>query len=186
MFCHLRCKFIKISKFHILEFFPQLNGQTSLGHFHILCLWKMNLASVSHILEPRDEQINDLPISLSQFGQFYNAHFGLSLEKLSVELPFHILPTSNGVPWQCCIPSECCLNQRVRKQSKLEMIEIFVVSQLLILHSESSNMLQGGLTIFSREQGEIKDHIPSWVGVLLVYHLWIRLVELRVANFPKA
>ena len=65
---------------------------------------------------------------------------------------------------------------------KLEIIEILVVSQLPTLHSESSNMLQGGLTIFSREQGEIRDPIPPWVGVLLVYHFWIRFVELRVAN----
>ena len=75
----------------------------------------MDLAYVYHLLELEDEQINDLPISLSHFGQFYNAHFKLSPDELSVELPFHLLSTSNGVPWQCCIPSECCLSQRVRK-----------------------------------------------------------------------
>ena len=62
---------------------------------------------------------------------------------------------------------------------KLEMIQILVVSQLPILYSESRNMLQGGLTIFSREEGEIKDPIPR---VLLVYHFWIRFVELLAAN----
>ena len=94
----------------------------------------MDLASISHILEPGDEQINNLPISLSHSGQFCNAHFGLSLEELSVELSFHLLPTLNGVPWQFCIPSKWCPCQR-------EMIEILVVSQFLILDSESSNML---------------------------------------------
>ena len=119
----------------------------------------MDLTSISHLLEQGDEQINDLPISLSHSGQFYNAHFRLSLEELSVELSFHLLPTSIGVPCKCCIPSECCPYQRVRKQSKLEMIEILVVSQLPTLHSESSNMFQGGLAIFSIEQGEIRDPI---------------------------
>ena len=38
IFCHLSRKLIKISKFHTLEFFPQLNVQTSLSHFHELCL----------------------------------------------------------------------------------------------------------------------------------------------------
>ena len=34
------------------------------------------------------------------------------------------------------------------------MIEILIVSQLPTLHNESSNMLQGGLAIFSREQDQ--------------------------------
>ena len=55
-------------------------------------------SSVSHILDSGDEQINGLPVSLSHFGQFFNAHFRLSLEKLSVELPFHLLPTLYGAP----------------------------------------------------------------------------------------
>ena len=146
----------------------------------------MDLTSVSHLCKPGDKKINSLPISLIHSGQFYNAHFRLSLEELSVELPFHLLPTSNGVPWQCCIPSECCPYQRVRKQYKLEMIEILIVSQLPTLHSESNNMLQGGLTIFFRKQGEIKDPVPSWVGILPICHFWIRFVELRAANLPKA
>ena len=58
------------------------------------------------------------------------------------------------------IPSECCSCQRVRKQSKLQMIEIPIVSQLPILLSESSNMFQGELAIFSKEQEEIKDLVP--------------------------
>ena len=33
VFCHLSYKFIKICKFHTLKFFPQINVQTSLGHF---------------------------------------------------------------------------------------------------------------------------------------------------------
>ena len=111
----------------------------------------MDLASVTHLLELGDEQINGLPISLSHYGQFYNGHFRLSPEDLSVELPFHLLPTSSGVPCQCCIPSERCPCQRVRKRSELEIIEIVIVSQFLLLHSESNNMLQGGLAIFSRE-----------------------------------
>ena len=136
----------------------------------------MDRAFVSHLLELGDEKINGLPISLSHSRQFYNAHFRLNPEVLSVELPFHLLPTSNRVPWQFCIPSECCPCQKIRKQSKLEMIEI--VSQLATMHSESSNMLQGGLVIFSKEQEEIKDHVPPWVGVLPVHHLWIRFIEL--------
>ena len=47
----------------------------------------MDLAYVSQILEPGDEQISDLPISLSHSGQFCNAHFRLSLEEMSVDLP---------------------------------------------------------------------------------------------------
>ena len=46
----------------------------------------MDLASVSHILEPVNKEINGLPISLSNSRQFCNAHFRLSLEELSVEL----------------------------------------------------------------------------------------------------
>ena len=76
------------------------------------------------------------------------------------------------------LPSECCPYQRVRKQSKLEMIEILIVIQLPTLHSESNNMLQGGLVIFFREQGEIRDLVSPWVRVLHVYHFWIRFVEL--------
>ena len=74
----------------------------------------------------------------------------------------------------------------MKKQSKLEMIEILMVNQLLALNSESSNMLQDGLVIFSREQGEIKDPVPPWVGVFPIYHLWIRFLELRAANFSEA
>ena len=102
-----------------------------------------------------------------------------------MELLFHLLLTSNGVLGQCCIPSECCPCQRVRNQSKIEMIEILIVSQLPTLHSESNNMLHGGLVIFSIEQGEIRDPVPPWVGVLPIYHLWIRFVEFQVANFLK-
>ena len=76
--------------------------------------------------------------------------------------------------------------KRVKKQSKLEMIEILVVSQLPILHSESRNMLYSGLAIFSRQQGEIRDLVPPWVGVLLVYHLWIRFVEPQAAKLLEA
>ena len=130
----------------------------------------MDLAYVSHLLEPGDEKTSDLSISLSHSRQLCDAHFKLSPEELSVELPFHLLQPSDGVPWQGCILSECFPCQRVRKQSKLEMIEILVVSQFPTWHSESSNMLQGGLTIFSREQGEIRDPITPWVGVLHVYH----------------
>ena len=101
----------------------------------------MDLASVSHLLESRDEEINGLPISLNHFGQFCNAHFRLNSVELSVELSFHLLSTLNGVPWQCCIQIECYPCQRVRKQSKIEIIEILVVSQLPTLHSESNNML---------------------------------------------
>ena len=46
----------------------------------------MNLASISHLLDSGDKQISGLPISLSYFGQFYNAHFNLNLENLSMEL----------------------------------------------------------------------------------------------------
>ena len=101
----------------------------------------MDLTSVSHLLESGDEHISNLPISLSHSRQFCNAHFKLNSKELSVELSFHLLPTLNEVPWQCCILSECCPYQRVRKQSKLEVIEILVVSQFPILHSESNNML---------------------------------------------
>ena len=66
------------------------------------------------------------------------------------------------------------------------MIEILVVGQLPTLHSESSNMIQGGLTIFSREQREITDLVIPWVGVLHVYNFWIRFVELWLANFLEA
>ena len=66
------------------------------------------------------------------------------------------------------------------------MIEILVVSQLPTLHSESSNMLQGGLDIFFREQGEIKDPVPPWVGILPVYHFCIWFVELQEANLLEA
>ena len=58
----------------------------------------MDLESVSHFLELGDEQINGFPISLSLSGQIYNAHFRFSPEELSVELSFHLLPTSNEVP----------------------------------------------------------------------------------------
>ena len=51
----------------------------------------MNLASVLHLLETRDEQIKGPPISLSHFGQFYDAHFRFRPKELSVELPFHLL-----------------------------------------------------------------------------------------------
>ena len=78
----------------------------------------MDLAPVSHLLEPGNEQISSLPISLSHSGQFYNAHFRLSPKELSVgqfcnahfrlspkelsvELPFHLLPTLNGVSDEC-------------------------------------------------------------------------------------
>ena len=144
----------------------------------------MDLASVSHLLELGDEQISNLLISLSRYGQFCNAHFRLSSEKLSMELSFHLLPTSNRIPWQCCIPNACCPCQRVKKQYKLEMIEIFVVNQLPTLHSESSNMLQGRLAIFSKEQREIRD--PPWVGVLPIYHFWIRFIEFWATNLPEA
>ena len=72
------------------------------------------------------------------------------------------------------------------KQSKLKLIEILIVSQLPTLHSESSNMFQGGLAIFSIEQGEIMDLIPPWVRVFPNYHLWIRFLELQAANLLEA
>ena len=75
---------------------------------------------------------------------------------------------------------------QVNATPKLEMIYILIVSQFSTLHSESSNMFLGELTIFSKEQGEIRDLVPPWVRVLLVYHFWIRFVELRVANFLEA
>ena len=50
------------------------------------------------------------------------------------------------------------------------MIEILIVIQFPTLHSESSNMLHGGLGIFFREQGEIRDFVPPWVGVLPINH----------------
>ena len=103
-----------------------------------------------------------------------------------MELPFHFLPTSNEVLWQCSIPSECCPCKKVRKQSKLEMIEILVVSQLSTLHSAFNNMLHGALVILSNEQREIRDLVPPWVGVLPVYHLWIKFVELQEANLLEA
>ena len=59
----------------------------------------MDLAFVSHLLETGDKQIKDLPISLSHSGQLCNAQFRFSPEELSVELPFHFLPTLYGVPW---------------------------------------------------------------------------------------
>ena len=37
--------------------------------------------------------------------------------------------------------SECC-PQKVRKQSKLEIIEILIVSQLPTMYSESSNIVK--------------------------------------------
>ena len=40
----------------------------------------MELASNSHLLEMGDKQISSLPISLSHFGQFCDAHFKLSPE----------------------------------------------------------------------------------------------------------
>ena len=47
------------------------------------------------------------------------------------------------------------------------MIEILIVSQLPTLHGESSNIFQGELDIFSREQGEIKDPVP--LGMCFLY-----------------
>ena len=55
----------------------------------------MDLVSISHLLESRDEQISGLPISLSNSEQLCNAHFRLGPEELNMELPFHLLPTSN-------------------------------------------------------------------------------------------
>ena len=59
----------------------------------------MDLAFVSHLLETGDKQINDLHISLSNSGHLCDAHFQLSPEELSMELPFHFLSTLYGVPW---------------------------------------------------------------------------------------
>ena len=58
----------------------------------------MDLAYVSHLLESGDKQISGFPISLSHSGQFYNTHFRLSPEELSVELSFHPRLTSNEIP----------------------------------------------------------------------------------------